>query len=143
MTKNEALDKVKKIVDNDKRKTILEKRLTRLEKMMAEDDRDIKVDDNSYRICRDILNHYGATDWIGESDIDEYLDIYYSDMSDEDRWLIHDNMENLVGVDPYRSLQDDDDDWDEDDEDFESRKCQAKRVRSESTKRSLVSRYKK
>lgn len=216
MTKNEALEKAKEVIDNDKRAVIIENRIARLEKMMTEDaddpavilldavddgyitwetlgreliaqmsvdelwsvcdaldlveeskkesDKSVKNEDmedddedsegyNSYDICREILDNYGATDWIGESDIDEYLDTYYSDMSDEDRWFVHDRMEKFADVDPYRSVQDDDDeddedeDWGEDDEDFESKKRQARRAKNESTKRpakrSLVSRYKK
>lgn len=247
MTKNEALEKAKEVIDNDKRAVIIENRIARLEKMMTEDaddpavilmdavddgyitwetlgreliaqmsvdelwsvcdaldlveeskkasdkpvknediddddmdvdnmtpsernawakrkvqqmkakqqqldddadDEDSEGDYNSYDICREILDNYGATDWIGESDIDEYLDNYYSDMSDEDRWFVHDRMEKFANVDPYRSVQDDDDeDWDEDDEDFESKKRPARRAKNESTKRpakrSLVSRYKK
>jgi hypothetical protein len=247
MTKNEALEKAKEVIDNDKRAVIIENRIARLEKMMTEDaddpavilmdavddgyitwetlgreliaqmsvdelwsvcdaldlveeskkasDKPVKNEDiddddmdvdpsnmtpsernawakrkvqqmkanrkaepqlddedgyNSYDICQEILDNYGATDWIGESDIDEYLDNYYSDMSDEDRWFVHDRMEKFVNVDPYRSVQDDDDedeDWDEDDEDFESKKRPARRAKNESTKRpakrSLVSRYKK
>lgn len=34
MTKNEAFEKAKKVIDNDKRKTILEKRICRLESMI-------------------------------------------------------------------------------------------------------------
>ena len=244
MTKNEALEKAKEVIDNDKRAVIIENRIARLEKMMTEDaddpavilmdavddgyitwetlgreliaqmsvdelwsvcdaldlveeskkasDKPVKNEDiddddmdvdpsnmtpsernawakrkvqqmkanrkaepqlddedgyNSYDICQEILDNYGATDWIGESDIDEYLDNYYSDMSDEDRWFVHDRMEKFVNVDPYRSVQDDEDDWDEDDEDFESKKRPARRAKNESTKqpakRSLVSRYKK
>lgn len=213
MTKNEALEKAKEVIDNDKRAVIIENRIARLEKMMTEDaddpavilmdavddgyitwetlgreliaqmsvdelwsvcdaldlveeskkasDKSVKNEDmkddedsedgyNSYDICREILDNYGATDWIGESDIDEYLDNYYSDMSDEDRWFVHDRMEKFANVDPYRSIQDDDEDdedWDEDDEDFESKKRPARRAKNESTKRpakrSLVSRYRK
>lgn len=213
MTKNEALEKAKEVIDNDKRAVIIENRIARLEKMMTEDaddpaviltdavddgyitwetlgreliaqmsvdelwsvcdaldlveeskkasDKPVKNEDmgddedsedgyNSYDICREILDNYGATDWIGESDIDEYLDNYYSDMSDEDRWFVHDRMEKFANVDPYRSIQDDDEDdedWDEDDEDFESKKRPARRAKNESikrpAKRSLVSRYKK
>ena len=228
MTKNEAMEKAKQIIDNDKRKTILEKRLTRLENLIKNesaddpavilldaasdgyismealcreliaqmsvdelwsvcdaldlveeskkasdksvknedmDDVDDDMDDedenpsyNSYDICREILDHYGVSDWIGERDIDEYLDTYYADMDDEDRWFVHDRMDKFANVDPYRSVQDDDEDdedwdeeddedWDEDEEDFESKKRPARRAKNESTKRpakrSLVSRYKK
>lgn len=40
MTKNEAMDKAKQIIDNDKRKTILEKRLTRLENLIKNESTD-------------------------------------------------------------------------------------------------------
>lgn len=221
MTKNEAMEKAKQIIDNDKRKTILEKRLVRLENLIKnesaddpaeillgamddgyisaealcreliaqmsvdelwsvcdaldlveeskkESDKPVKNEDmddededdseyNSYDICREILDYYGASDWIGESDIDEYLDDNYPDMNSDDRWFVHDRMDKFANVDPYRSVQDEDDedwdeeddeDWDEDDEDFESHKRSAKRpVKNESVKkpakRSLVSRYKK
>lgn len=223
MTKNEAMEKAKQIIDNDKRKTILEKRLTRLENLIKNESADdpavilldaasdgyismealcreliaqMSVDElwsvcdaldlveeskkesdkpaknegmddededdgeyNSYDICREILDYYGASDWIGESDIDEYLDDNYPDMSSDDRWFVHDRMDKFANVDPYRSVQDDDEDdedwdeeddedWDGDEEDFESKKRQAKKpVTNESAKkpakRSLVSRYKK
>lgn len=37
MTKNEALEKAKEVIDNDKRAVIIENRIARLEKMMTED----------------------------------------------------------------------------------------------------------
>lgn len=154
MTKNEAMKKAKQIIDNYKRKTILEKRLTRLENLIKNEDvyDDVDYEDmgdediegrNSYDICREILDHYYAGDWIGEKDIDEYLDTYYDDMGDEDRLSVHDRMSKLVGVDPYRSVQDY-----EDEEDFEScRRRSRKPVKHESTKktakRSLLSRFRK
>lgn len=144
MTKNEAIKKAKQIINNHRRKTILEKRLTRLENLIKNEDayddmvdEDIKDGYNSYDICREILDHYYAGDWIGEKDIDEYLDTYYDDMDDEDRLSVHDRMSNFVGVDPYRSVQDyyeDNEDWDEDD--FEScRRKSRKQVKYESTKK--------
>ena len=154
MTKNEAMKKAKQIIDNHKRKTILEKRLTRLENLIKNEDmydnvsyEDMGDEDieghNSHDICREILDHYYAGDWIGEKDIDEYLDTYYDDMSDEDRLSVHDCMSKLVGVDPYRSVQ-----GYEDEEDFESyRRRSRKPVKHESTKktvkRSLLSRFHK
>lgn len=156
MTKNEAMKKAKQIIDSNKRKTILEKRITRLENLIKNEDaydvdyEDIRNGYNSYDICREILDHYYAGDWIGEKDIDEYLDTYYDDMSDEDRLSVHDRMSDFVGVDPYRSVQDDEDDedWDEDEEDFESCRRKSKRqAKNESTKklakRSFISRFRK
>lgn len=150
MTKNEAMKKAKQIIDNHKRKTILEKRLTRLENLIKSEDmgdEDIECY-NSYDICREILDHYYAGDWIGEKDIDEYLDTYYDDMNDEDRLSVHDRMSKLVGVDPYRSVQDYDEDWNEDEEDFESCRRKSRRlVKHESSKklakRSFISRFRK
>lgn len=200
MKKNEAMKKAKQIIDNDKRKTILEKRLTRLENLIKnesaddpafilldavnggliswktlcreliaqmsvaelwsvcnafdlveepeeESDNPAKnegMDDgeyNLYDICREILDYYGASDWVDESDTDEYLDDNYPDMSSDERWFVHDCMNKFAHVGPYRSFQ-------VDEEDFESRKYQAKKpIKSESAKkpvkRSLVSRYKK
>ena len=129
MTKSEALKKVNTIINNNKRSVILEKRLARLENLIKNEDAydDVDYEDmadedsedgyNSYDICREILDHYDASDWIGVRDIDEYLDNYYSDMSDEDRWFVHDRMEKFADVDNYRSVQDDDDDWDDDEND--------------------------
>lgn len=200
MKKNEAMKKAKQIIDNDKRKTILEKRLTRLENLIKnestddpavilldavsdglismealcreliaqmsvgelwsvcdafdlveesekESDKPAKNEDmdgdeyNLYDICREILDYYGTSDWVDESDTDEYLDDNYPDMSSDDRWFVHDCMNKFAHVGPYRSVQ-------VDEEDFESRKYQAKKpIKSESAKkpvkRSLVSRYKK
>ena len=160
MTKNEAMKKAKQIIDNHKRKTILEKRLTRLENLIKNEDMydNVSYEDtgdedieghNSYDICREIIDHYYAGDWIGEKDIDEYLDTYYDDIGDEDRLSVHDRMSKLVGVDPYRSVQDydeDNEDWGE--EDFEScRRNSRKPVKHESTKKtakhSLLSRFRK
>lgn len=150
MTKNEAMKKAKQIIDSSKRKTILEKRITRLENLIKNEDvyddvdyEDIEDDYNSYDICREILDYYYAGDWIGEKDIDEYLDTYYEDMGDEDRLSVHDCMSNFVGVDPYRSVQDY-----ENEEGFEScRRKSRKPVKHESTKkpakRSLFSRFRK
>lgn len=155
MTKNEAMKKAKQIIDNHRRKTILEKRITRLENLIKNEDayddvyyedvvdEDIEDGYNSYDICREILDHYYAGDWVGEKDIDEYLDTYYDDMSDEDRLSVHDHMSNFVGVDPYRSIQDY-----EDEEDFEScRRKSRKPIKHESTKklakRSFISRFRK
>lgn len=144
MTKNEAMKKAKQIIDNYKRKTILEKRLTRLENLIKNEDMydNVSYEDtvdediegyNSYDICREIIDHYYAGDWIGEKDIDEYLDTYYDDMGDEDRLSVHDRMSKLVGVDPYRSVQD----YDEDnEEDFESCRRKSKRqAKNESVKK--------
>lgn len=158
MTKNEALKKVNTVINNNKRSIILEKRLARLENLIKNEDAydDVDYEDmadedsedyNSYDICREILDHYDASDWIGVRDIDEYLDNYYSDMSDEDRWFVHDRMEKFVDVDNYRSVQDDED-WDEDEEDFEScRRRSRKQVKHESAnnsaKRSFISRFRK
>ena len=72
----------------------------------------IDIDDeesyNSYDIFCEILDHYYASDWVGTRYIDEYLDNYYSDMSDEDIWFVNDRMEKLADVDNYRSVHDDD-----------------------------------
>lgn len=123
--------------DNQKRTLILEKRLARLENLIKNEDAYDDIDfescrrrsrkqvkhesaNNSYDICREILDHYDASDWIGVRDIDEYLNNYYSDMSDEDRWFVHDRMEKFVDVDNYRSVQDDDEDddeWEDEDDD--------------------------
>jgi hypothetical protein len=72
---------------------------------------------NSFEICEEILDHFDNPDWIGESDIDDYLDKYYEDMDDTDRWFVHDRMEKFVDyVDPYCSIEDSNvnDDWGED-----------------------------
>ena len=87
-----------------------------------DDDNDEEYD--AYEICREIIDHYDADDWIGQSDIDNYLDEFYPNMSDDDRWFVNDRMESFVdSIDPYRSVTDDEDDednWDdEDDQDNE------------------------
>ena len=77
---------------------------------------------NSFDICEEILDHYDNPDWIGESDIDNYLDRFYEDMDDTDRWFVHDRMEKFVDyIDHYRSIEDewDDDEWDDDEDDFD------------------------
>ena len=69
---------------------------------------------NSFDICEEILNHFDNPNWIGESDIDNYLDKYYEDMGDNDRWFVHDRMEKFVDyIDPYSSIEDSDMDEDE------------------------------
>jgi hypothetical protein len=45
MTKNEAMKKAKQIIDNNKRRTILENRLTRLENLIKNEDADDWGDD--------------------------------------------------------------------------------------------------
>ena len=76
---------------------------------------------NVYDICREILDDYDAESlgWIGSSDIDNFLDRYYPDMSDNDRWWVHDRMEKFVDVDDYRSVEDDEDDYDEDEDEYD------------------------
>lgn len=72
---------------------------------------------NSFEICEEILDHFDNPNWIGESDIDDYLDKYYEDMDDNDRWFVYDRMEKFVDyIDPYCSIEDSDvnNDWDED-----------------------------
>ena len=72
---------------------------------------------NSFEICEEILDHFDNPNWIGESDIDDYLDKYYEDMDDNDRWFVHDRMEKFVDyIDSYCSIEDSDvnNDWDED-----------------------------
>jgi len=72
---------------------------------------------NSFEICEEILDHFDNPNWIGESDIDDYLDKYYEDMDDNDRWFVHDRMEKFVDyIDPHCSIEDSDvnNDWDED-----------------------------
>lgn len=62
---------------------------------------------NAYDICREISEYYDNPDWIGEKDIENYLDKYYEDMSLEDRWFVFDRMEKFIdNIDPYRSLED-------------------------------------
>ena len=107
MTKKEFLNKVA----NDTRKKILEKRLTRLENLIKNEDiyEDIYEDDDKLNdICGDILGYYGATDWIGEQDVYEYLRDYYPDMDADTQLYIVDYLDGLIDVDPYRSVEDDD-----------------------------------
>ena len=107
MTKKEFLNKVA----NDTRKKILEKRLTRLENLIKNEDmyEDIYEDDDKLKdICGDILGYYGATDWIGEQDVYEYLRDYYPDMDADTQLYIVDYLDGLIDVDPYRSVEDDD-----------------------------------
>ena len=77
---------------------------------------------NSYDVCQEIIDNLNVRDWIGTCDIDDYLDRYYEDMSEDDRWFVHDRMEKFVDVDPYHSIEDSNvnDDWGEDEyeEDF-------------------------
>lgn len=77
---------------------------------------------NSFEICEEILDHFDNPNWIGESDIDDYLDKYYEDMDDNDRWFVHDRMEKFVDyIDPCCSIEDSDvnNDWDEDEYEYE------------------------
>ena len=80
---------------------------------------------NAYDICREILDDYDAESlgWIGSSDIDNFLDRYYPDMSNDDRWWVYDRIEKFVDVDDYRSVKDDnyddEDDYDEDEDDYD------------------------
>ena len=77
--------------------------------MIDIDDEDDEEDYNSYYIFCEILDHHYASDWVGARDIDEYLDNYYSDMSDVDNYMsVHDRMEKLADVDNYMSVHDDD-----------------------------------
>lgn len=64
--------------------------------MIDIDDEDDEEGYNSYDILCEILDHYYASDLIGTRYIDEYLDNYYSDMSDEDSWFVYDSMENSL-----------------------------------------------
>lgn len=64
----------------------------------------IKAKYNYYNICREILDSFGATNWIGKKDIDDYLDIYYNEMNDEDRQWVFDRMDKFVDIDYYRSV---------------------------------------
>ena len=107
MTKKEFLNKVA----NDTRKKILEKRLTRLENLIKNEDmyEDIYEDDDKLKdICSNILGYYGATDWIGEQDVYEYLRDYYPDMDADTQLYIVDYLDGLIDVDTYRSVEDDD-----------------------------------
>jgi phage pi2 protein 07 len=69
---------------------------------------------NSYDICREILDHYDIEEsdenWIGTVDIDDYLDLYYPKMKDNDRWFVHDRMEKFVNVSKYESIRDEEND---------------------------------
>ena len=119
MTKKEFLNKVA----NDTRKKILEKRLTRLENLIKNEDmyEDIYEDDDKLKdICSNILSYYGATDWIGEQDVYEYLRDYYPDMDADTQLYIVDYLDGLIDVDPYRSVEDDDE------EEYES-KCRSRK----------------
>ena len=119
MTKKEFLNKVA----NDTRKKIFEKRLTRLENLIKNEDiyEDIYEDDDKLKdICSNILGYYGATDWIVEQDVYEYLRDYYPDMDADTQLYIVDYLDDLIDVDPYRSVEDDDE------EEYES-KCRSRK----------------
>ena len=75
-----------------------------------------KSDDyNAFDICREILDTFDNPSWIGVSDINNYLDTYYDDMSDDDRNVVRWKMEKMVDVDDYLSIEDEnDEDTDED-----------------------------
>ena len=75
-----------------------------------------KSDDyNAFDICQEILDHFDNPSWIGVSDIDNYLDTYYDDMSDDDRNAVRWKMEKMVDIDDYQSIEDEnDEDTDED-----------------------------
>ena len=121
MTKKEFLNKVA----NDTRKKILEKRLTRLENLIKNEDiyEDIYEDDDKLKdICSNILGYYGATDWIGEQDVYEYLRDYYPDMDADTQLYIADYLDGIIDVDPYRSVEDDDE------EEYES-KCRSRKLK--------------
>ena len=142
MTKKEFLNKVA----NDTRKKILEKRLTRLENLIKNEDmyEDIYEDDDKLKdICSNILGYYGATDWIGEQDVYEYLRDYYPDMDADTQLYIVDYLDGLIDVDPYRSVEDDEEAYeskcrsrkskkneyltdDDDEEEYES-KCRSRK----------------
>lgn len=64
----------------------------------------VKAKYNYYNICREILDNFGATNWIGKKDIDDYLDIYYNEMNDEDRQWVFDRMNKFADIDYYRSV---------------------------------------
>jgi len=51
---------------------------------------------NAYDICREILDHYNNPSWIGESDIDDYLDEHYDDIDDNFRDWVYEVMEKFV-----------------------------------------------
>ena len=69
-----------------------------------------KSDDyNAFDICREILDHFDNPSWIGVSDIDNYLDTYYADMSDDDRDVVRWKMEKMVDIDDYQSIEDEND----------------------------------
>ena len=60
---------------------------------------------NAYDICREILDYYNNPSWIGQSDIDKYLDEYYYDIDDNFRDWIYDRMEKFVDyIDNYASV---------------------------------------
>lgn len=62
---------------------------------------------NIFDICEEILDYFDHPKWIGKSDIDDYLDIFYNDMDKDDRWFICDRMEKFVNyVDQYNSIND-------------------------------------
>ena len=75
-----------------------------------------KSDDyNAFDICQEILDHFDNPSWIDVSDIDNYLDTYYDDMSDDDRNAVRWKMEKMVDIDDYQSIEDEnDEDTDED-----------------------------
>ena len=75
-----------------------------------------KSDDyNAFDICQEILDHFDNPSWIGVSDINNYLDTYYDDMSDDDRNAVRWKMEKMVDIDDYQSIEDEnDEDTDED-----------------------------
>ena len=62
---------------------------------------------NAYDVCREILNYYDNPTWIGESDIDDYLDEHYDDIDDSFRDWVYDRMEKFVDyIDIYDSVRD-------------------------------------
>lgn len=106
MTKNEAMEKNQKVLDNDKRKTILEKRLNRLEKLMKNESYDPK------------LALYDA--------IDNGLIGWYTVGNECLQQMSNDQVEDVIRAldldDMFDELnEDEEDDWD-DEEEFESRK---------------------
>lgn len=87
-----------------------------------EENEEDKPEYNAYDICREICDYYDNPSWIGERDIESYLDKYYEDMSYEDRWFVYDRMEKFIdGIDPYRSLEDEEDEDDEEWSDEENK----------------------
>jgi hypothetical protein len=151
MTKNEAIEKANQIIDNDKRKTILEKRITRLENLVKNE----STDDPS-----DILLGAMNDGYISAEALCREL---IAQMSVDELWSVCDDLdlveESNKASDKHMKNEDtddeDDEDWDEEDEDcdedddsFESRKRPAiKSVKNESDKKpakhSLVSRFRK